>query len=531
MRHLRPWLTCCLLLGVVVSVFTLLAEGQMLRMAFRFDEAKGTSGFSVEGPEGESFSLRLSTDFTHWESVWADTLSAEGTWCPDYFAFVGPVRFYQAAIEPSPLSLGTLERSEALPFALIRLPVEGLDAQADTTLRVFGADGYVTVASIVELNAADVVFSVPFGPPEWGEGPMPVDIQLVQRKDGQVRISPTISGFRVLPPPILSVPVGTVTLAWLKATEEAAYGNLDAVIGTGYDTPEVLEALAAEIAAAESLLEHIPALQGNPNGKVSLGSVNGRAVWLTHTDLAWTDRLLICLLHSIGNDTTLVAPATASLSIRKLSAGQDCMRSSARNAVRYGTGESNAELLGRAVSEVVIYPRESVLCKASFSMRQGTAVVLGAGAVATGAFLLGLGALASSALALPSAAMLSLSLQMSAGQIALGGALNQDTVAGREMIQDGVNRLDDLAWEPLKPSLPPRVEGALQMLFGFDALFQAFADAEPIVPRRNCDDCLPLYERLSAGCSDLPDLIDQSNCLNAALDAWMDCLETCEWDW
>src|ERR1051325_5123381 len=128
-------------------------------------------------------------------------------------------------------------------------------------------------------------------------------------------------------------------------------------------------------------------------------------------------------------------------------------------------------------------------CSSAAAVNTGVSVVTGSGAVALG--LLALAGGPAEALALPAAALLYISLSTAGGEIAIGGALGQATSGAMQLVQSGMESLDELfkvalikgsiGGALLKIGINPEPGFALASpVFGSLAVHNAFTNAPPL---------------------------------------------------
>jgi hypothetical protein len=344
------------------------------------------------------------------------------------------------------LRIDALSTMDASPGALLTISGSGFDPAASTAVRFLDGDGRAWPVAPVVVQptsltcAVPPLFDVTTGVMTGGM----VDVQIVQRTSKLTTNTRPLPGFRITDLPTHPMSAGWVTLAYFNAVAAAATEMQDAILATGLDTPAVRKALAQTSADAAKIAAAIQAVVNDPLKTFSLGKMGGRVITVGAAHLMNTDRLLLGVLGALADSGTM-APGAGG----RLAGGADQpSESRALCAAEACTAASQGDPQLDGILKDILYPGQPMRDVAS-SIDKGLQVVLGAGGAAIGIGGLALliaGVPATTVLAaaaLPSAALLYVAVAMGGGQIGLGGALEQTTAGARQLVQQGMDMLEE----------------------------------------------------------------------------------------
>lgn len=425
----------------------------------------------LTGPTGASIFLESSSDLLNWEPLHYDVLTSAGIAFP-VNSRSGPERhFFRARLGESALQLTAPASGKVGIFSLVRIEGTGLDPTAETSVRFTTDSGESVIVPCANLSSTVVGVSVPFITfPAQSE--VPVGLQVIQKKNGATMISRTLSGLRIEAPPQLSLPPGSVTISLLKAVASVAAENQHSITGTTWENAQVSESLSRHVSVLQGLIPAVEGLAADANRTFSVGSLDGREIIVRQSDLSTSDRLLVNWLQALAQGGEISRQGSLTTSTGS------CLGTAAGTTAEIII--SGDRQYDQAMG-LVLRARQDTLCAIPDAFSTSFLVVGGSAGVAIGAPLLAFGQAAVGAVALPTAALLAITLELSAGQIALGGALSQTTDAAQKLVQDGIKRIEDLKWAPVKLLLPERLTGLISIVLGQQSLQEAVSTS-PLKP-------------------------------------------------
>jgi hypothetical protein len=233
---------------------------------------------------------------------------------------------------------------------------------------------------------------------------------------------------------VLASPAGRLTVDLLQSTRNYIAHTLEtAVTGSSIETTDLDAALVNEVAALDTILPGLIAVQTKAAASYTIGTYAGQAVTITPAVLAQSDQAILTMLQAQAALTE--APVRAGTS-------PGCMAAAAGTMAQDYSSNANPSL-----NDPDAWYAASQLppCATPQAMDTSLSVVLGSGAVALGVLALTLPADAAlAALALPTAAIISVALVAAGGSIAVGGALGQASAAGKGLVESGLAQFEEL---------------------------------------------------------------------------------------
>lgn len=361
----------------------------------------------------------------------------------------------------------TLSAPSAAPAQLVTVTGSGFDTTAQLSVRFSDAQGRSVDVPVVASSATSLTVSVPpFVNPTSGQiGPGTVNVQVIQRIGGTTLNSNTIPGFQIQDLATPVAPAGTVTLSFLRAARNQALALQSEGLSTTLNA-----ALSTQITNLDNLIAQVQSVRGT-SSTFSLGSIRGIPVTIGASNLLDTDRMIIGMLSALGTASAGTPALSSADMLLAQQAAEACMQAAGQAAGQAAT--TGDPQMGALIREFIVAPRITTQCANPQAINTAYLIVGGAGAVGLGILaLVGAPALA---LALPTAALLYITVVGGAGEIAVGGALGQTTAGARELVQQGVERLDGVLRDMLTNQVLPETVGTLVGIFtGTRDLIQGF---------------------------------------------------------
>ena len=457
-------------LGLAVALEGHVKGAQALELSC--SETAGAIVWTAQGPEGAEFVVQGSADLKTWMPVFADRFGDVSCQFIDPSRTVSGRRFYRAVLGPPGLELAEPPARNAAPFGVLAWGIAGLDpAAGGIYARFFDDRGFMAEVPAIDVTSVGVEFPVPaYLVPQSGTlGSGMVSIQLIQRDHGAEAISRTVHNFFIEDLPRPAHPPGAVAAHFLEGAVTRAQELLEDLPDTPFDTPEMREALAGYVAQTADFLEIVREVTSTPSGAASLGSVADQPVVLTAQVLENLDRMVIGFLRAQGAG---VSAAGLSRSGARGKIG-NCARAEADG---YATALLHDP--DSAGQERASYYRAHSGCTAA-PFATAYKVVGGAGGMAISMAVLA-GAPAE-ALALASGALLYITAAGAGGLVALSGAMGQESAAAAEMLQTGVDLMEDVLRGPVKSAVDDMTGAVLDLAASVASLKEAFS-AAPLNP-------------------------------------------------
>ena len=372
------------------------------------------------------------------------------------------------------VTISSLSTSSAVPLSLLTITGSGFNPAAELAVRFFDdAQGYSLSIPVVAASSTTITVSVPpftLSPGTFSSGT--VNVQVIQSSS----VSNTIGNFEIQNLPTSLADPGTVTLSFLKANVAVGWLLQNEIQGTSLDTTALNDSLSNQISNMETVASNVQALMQDPYQTFTIGEIEGTPITIDQNDLQSSDRMILAMLSGIGPSAS--PPYMNSIEPAQVSTG--CMQTEASNYVQNCAGE-DPEVCRALGQELVYAPRQSINCKTADAFNTAYLVVGGAGAVGIG--VLALAGVPAIALALPAAAMLYVTVEGAGGMIAVGGALGQTTAGAAEMVQNGVQMVQDLIRDSIiKIPLSETAGNLYDIAMGSKSLIDAFTSAPPPSP-------------------------------------------------
>jgi hypothetical protein len=333
----------------------------------------------------------------------------------------------------------------ALPFR--SLTITGGVFSANTTIAVnfFDNVNYAVQVPPTDISANSITVTVPpFFDSNGNLTSSNVNLQVLVTTSAGTFGSNPIAGFQIGD---LSTPAtpGAATLDYLTGTRDLALSLRSKIVGSSLETPTLDTAISNQISNLDSLIAQVSSVVSGVAGNFNLGSLGTANLNISGDDLLKVDRMLIGVLSAQGAGGS---PFTAA-------------RNLARWPLPLAQGNACASQEADAYTNALLHPDGTTTARDAYfnaytncipdAFNTSYKVIGGSGAV-----LLAIMVLADApaiAIALPSAALLYAVIEGSGGEIALGGALGQSSAAAVALIQDGVQRIEELKYALLKPIL------------------------------------------------------------------------------
>jgi len=216
------------------------------------------------------------------------------------------------------LQINSLSTTSASPGSLLKITGSGFDPNAELIIRFFDGEDFIVDMLVIEAITTAVTSSVPpffnLTTGEFATGT--VDVQVVQKSGATTRTSNVITGFQIQVPPTSPLPLGTLTLGYLRGALFEANQQSIAIIGTRLDTPEVNSALAGQISSLNFLISAFESVVNNPGTSVTIGTIDGIPNTIDSVELLNSDRLILALLtvqasFVSANGTTSLLPSSS----------------------------------------------------------------------------------------------------------------------------------------------------------------------------------------------------------------------------
>jgi hypothetical protein len=429
------------------------------------------------------------------------------------------------------VSVTGLSVSSTQPFNLLTISGSAFDQDAVASVQFFNSTGYAVDVPPVALSSTSITVSVPpfINQTTGAFDTATVSVKVTITTGIGTFISNSLSGLQIQSLPIPATSGGKVALKFLMGVKDEVVNLQMRIQGSVFDTPQINAALSSRLSNLGTLIPLVNAVVQDPTQSFTLGSVSGNTLIVGSASLSNLDRLILGMLKAQA-DFPAVSNAVrtqAQTAAWPLAASSGACASQETNAYL------NALLTDLDLAEPARQNMNNarLTCLAP-AINTSYEIVSGAGGVGLG--LLSLAGAPAMATALASSALLYVTTTISATDIALAGALGQSSSAGRSLIQDGVKRLEDLLFVPFHMILSEisKTVGTLWDLY-HDALIDAFTGAQApqtcTIAQVNAwnQACLDTYTTVSNACSSLPTLIQQSQCLNAAIARWQSCNNSC----
>ncbi|HXR96360.1 MAG TPA: choice-of-anchor D domain-containing protein [Terriglobales bacterium] len=244
----------------------------------------------------------------------------------------------------------------------------------------------------------------------------------------------TLPGLQITTPPALASPAGRLTVDLLQSTRNYISHTLETgVSGSSIETTDLDAALVNEVAALDTILPGLIAVQTKAAASYTIGTYAGQAVTITPAVLAQSDQAILTMLQAQAALTE--APVRAGTSPGCMAAAAGTMAQDYSNNASPSLNDPDAWYAASQLPP----------CATPQALNTSLSVVLGSGAVALGVLALTLPADAAlAALALPTAAILSVTLVAAGGAISVGGALGQASATGKGLVESGLAQLEEL---------------------------------------------------------------------------------------
>ena len=393
-----------------------------------------------------------------------------------------------------PLAVLSFTPTSAVPGALLTISGTGFDSTAAPLIVFAETNGpSIQVPPVSVTSTAVTVAIPPFLDPTTGAFSAGSDSVAVSQTQGAGTVSSNaVTGLMVQSLPMPASVPGTLTLAFLQAEQNYIASNLEfSVALTAFDTPDLDSALANEVSALNAI---IPGLTGVMIGALpsyTVGTFDGQNVTVTTKDLLNMDRVLLGMLSAQASSSYSISARTGQFSVVPLASDPPgCGASEAATA--YNDYTTNANPDSTDFSNYLGAPQTSAACAAPQAIQTGLSVVIGSAAVGLGLMALFLPAEGvAAAAALPMAGIVYITLVAAGGEIGIGGALQQTSGAALQLVQNGMNQLEEFQQTLLLKGLGLGVlknlgvdnpEGKLALtggVFGCHALWNAFTSAPP----------------------------------------------------
>ncbi|MBU2487895.1 MAG: hypothetical protein KKA60_00735 [Proteobacteria bacterium] len=349
-----------------------------------------------------------------------------------------------------PLSLVALGADNAMPMGLLTVNGYGFEGQ----LSVLFSDGDRFSANIpvIDATANTLLVAVPpFVDTESGSiGSGTVSVRVIRYTAQGAEASNAVEGLRIAGIPVPVTPPGALSLAFLQANIAVAATLGNDIQGSSLDTPALNDALANQAMALATILEKLQDVADNPGHTYEIGQIGDDPVIVRQADLELSDRMVLGLLLALSGETPNLAKTSTPGKLpadTKTESSGGCVGTQAASLAQAAMNNPNAQLIPLA-QELVYAPRLNIGCQIAYAIKTTLQVIGGSAALAGG--LLGAAGVETMALLRSGAAVLSVTAETSLGEMAVGGALSQTTEGAKQMVQDGMDTLNDFIYLPLK---------------------------------------------------------------------------------
>jgi len=233
------------------------------------------------------------------------------------------------------VAITSLSTTSVQPFG--PMTINGSSFDPDYQIQVTFSDSHGYSFTVPALIATTMTVAVSVPPYFDGSGNIASGTSSVTVSQtspaGTTSTSNTIGGFQILALPAPpSLPSGSLTLAFLQASQQVQSDLTTAIAGTSLNTAELQSSLSSQTAALAGLIPQLQAVVAGSASSLTMGQFNGVSYSAGSSDLALADQSLLALLGALaGPDpdlSALAAPAQA----RTIRQRQD--QSSASNPIR-----------------------------------------------------------------------------------------------------------------------------------------------------------------------------------------------------
>jgi hypothetical protein len=330
------------------------------------------------------------------------------------------------------MTLTSFAPANAPPGATLTLQGTGFDSTASPLVVFTEAGGFSAAIPPTSVTATTMTVAAPpwIDPASGASTGGSYSLSVSQGSSNTT----TLPGLQIATPPVLASPAGRLTVDLLQSTRNYIAHTLEtAVTGSSIETTDLDAALVNEVAALDTILPGLIAVQTKAAASYTIGTYAGQAVTITPAVLAQSDQAILTMLQAQAALTE--APVRAGTS-------PGCMAAAAGTMAQDYSSNANPSL-----NDPDAWYAASQLppCATPQAMDTSLSVVLGSGAVALGVLALTLPADAAlAALALPTAAIISVALVAAGGSIAVGGALGQASAAGKGLVESGLAQFEEL---------------------------------------------------------------------------------------
>jgi hypothetical protein len=468
----------------------------------RFSLYAGWNLTGYSGPDRQDITAGLDDIADRWSTLWTwsggqwqgkDKIIADLPAPIQPLASFNPGRAYWIKIKqgqaadwsqaPGAIQVTTLSTTNAMPATLVTFNGSGFNPEGEFTVRFFDNKGFSVNIPVVDAGTNYVTASVPpflnLGTGAFGPGT--VNVQVVQTAEGSTMVSNAVGGFVIQDLPTPVTPPGALTLALLSASVDVAQTLRNEMSGTSFDTPALNDAISNQISGMNGLITNVQAAVDNPGQTFEMGTMDGTPITITNADLRSADRMIMAMLSVIGAGGPSPAGIT-SLALTSREPLDDMSGCSATQASALAQqAEQNPDInLIPGAREFVYAPRTNIFCQIAYAFNTTFKVIAGSAAVALGS--LSLAGAEVAALARPTASLLWVTLEGAGGMIGLGGALGQTTAGAKDLVQGGIDKIEEFKWLPAKGLLgavSPKACNLVIMGLGAHAFNEALTSAQP----------------------------------------------------
>jgi hypothetical protein len=336
----------------------------------------------------------------------------------------------------SAITLTSIDKTSLAPYNLLTITGTGFNPQASPRVTFSDSTGFSVTETPVDIGANTLSVGVPVyisvATNDLAAGT--VNIQVSQTIGTAAQTSNTLAGLQIPNLPTVTGTAGALTLAQLNTHNQFVQyvsSYLTANSSSPLNTPEVAGSLAATSSVVSNLIAQVSDVVQNPTHSFPLATISGNTLNVTTTELARSDRL-IAGLNAAHAGTGYGDPMGECESYEAL----------------FGTTviDPNALLNGANTNtDLTKIQCFAPVSKTAVTIAGGSAAVgIGGGSLIFGAE--GFGA-ASAATSIQLATINSL---LDSGTIAIGNLLGPTSAAGKQLVQGGLDNLNDYATDVLK---------------------------------------------------------------------------------
>jgi uncharacterized repeat protein (TIGR02543 family) len=356
------------------------------------------------------------------------------------------------------IQIASLDTNNAPPFSFLKIninPTAGFNPTKAFVVRFFDSAGFEVDVTPVQVDPNFIIVSVPpylnLQTNEVQEAV--VNLQVTQTSAPSNVVSGVVSGFTIQDLPSPSFAPGLITQSYLQGSLNQAIFLKWAIGGTLFDTSAMNTALSDYISDVNNLLDRIQEVVQTPSTAFSLGSLGGNPIVVDITTLQNMDRLIVGFVQAQASDTSSPTPCGAS----EAEDLADAMLGSDDNAMRAAIASYNSALTDCVPDS--FNPSYNVV----------------GGALGIGIGLALMAGTPTEANALPTAALLYVTVEEAGGIIAVGGAWGQGNAISAQLVQNNVNRINNILLSPLRELLAESQGDLLTLGQDAKSIYDAFA--------------------------------------------------------